>query len=278
MAEWWRGRMLGFDLETTSPLPEEARIVTAGISLVGGGEETVLRDWLIRPEGFEIPAEATEIHGVSQELAVAEGMPVVDALGEILSAILDGTDGGVPLVVFNAPYDCTVLDRELRRHMAGSWADDLWRPGERRPAVVVDPATIDRHLDRFRPKRVAAHSLEGCCQVWDAVVDRVDGVHGASVDALAACRLAFRLGQRGQVRRRVRNAEEGRERARLVREWEQVRGDLTQLHAAQARWFAERAEDYERYVRAGDPGRDVLPEPDRVIPRGWPMIEWWSAV
>ena len=35
---WWKGRLCGFDLETTHPNPEEARIVQACVVRVGAGD------------------------------------------------------------------------------------------------------------------------------------------------------------------------------------------------------------------------------------------------
>ncbi|MGW4866231.1 hypothetical protein ACWEO6_33780, partial [Streptomyces sp. NPDC004291] len=60
----WTGHVLGgFDLETTGPEPESARIVSACLAYFAGGQ-LHKRTWLLDP-GCEIPAGATEVHGIT---------------------------------------------------------------------------------------------------------------------------------------------------------------------------------------------------------------------
>ena len=133
-ARWWEGPLVGFDLETTGPDPDTARIVTACI--VEGND---VHEWLVDP-GVEIPAGATAVHGVTTEQARAEGVPADAAVLLILQTLRMYQDAGHPLVAFNASFDFTVLDREARRH----GLDPL------QPAPVVDPFVLDKQLDRYR--------------------------------------------------------------------------------------------------------------------------------
>jgi DNA polymerase-3 subunit epsilon len=72
------------------------------------------RAWLVDP-GVEIPEGATEVHGITTERVRAEGLPTDAAIGEILTALDQALGTSRPLVIFNARYDLTVLDREARR-------------------------------------------------------------------------------------------------------------------------------------------------------------------
>lgn len=255
---WWEGRMLSFDLETTAPDPEDARIVSWALAWVGGGEPTIGKSGIVNP-GVEIPQEAIDVHGITNERARAEGedlASVVPWLADLLLAYLD-----LPLVIFNARYDLTVLDRELRRLGAPA---GLYGFG-----AVFDPIVCEKHLDRYRPKRVASHSLEDCCRVWKV---KLDGAHDATFDAIAAARLTYRLGKDGRVIRRARDEDEREELIGLTREWERVRHDLDALQEWQQRIAAEEAERLEAYFHAGDPRKDVPPQPDRLCPRDWPLI------
>ena len=66
---------------------------------------------MIRPEGFEIPAEAARVHGITDAEARREGIPVKDALEQFRRAL-----GGVGLVVgHNVEFDLRVLDAECAR-------------------------------------------------------------------------------------------------------------------------------------------------------------------
>lgn len=253
---WWQGRIVGFDLETTAPQPEDARIVSAAIAFCGGGEETRTMTWLVDP-GVEIPDAAAEIHGITTERARAEGDDAAAAVAEILLALSDMTPEGAPLAIFNARYDLTVLDREARRH-------GLNPLGTGRPFCVVDPFVIDKQLDRYRG---GSRKLDAICEHYDAVLD---GAHDAAHDAIAAARVAYRIGQRGEVKRRVRNAQEGREKAALAREWEACRHDLARLHEAQTRWALAERDRFAEYKRSiGE--HDIA---ERVAAaRGWPVLE-----
>ncbi len=111
---WTDGVLAGLDLETTSADPTEARIVTASVVLAGHHLGLVKRSWLVDP-GVEIPAEATAIHGITTEQARREGRPDREAVPAIAGLVAELWRTGIPVVIYNATYDLTVLDRELRR-------------------------------------------------------------------------------------------------------------------------------------------------------------------
>lgn len=66
---------------------------------------------IIKPEGFEIPAEVTKIHGISQKRALAEGKSVKDALGGFLYAL----DYAEILVAHNVAFDEGIVGSEYAR-------------------------------------------------------------------------------------------------------------------------------------------------------------------
>lgn len=84
----WHGEPLaGFDLETTGTEPLEARIVTAAVVEVRGGEVIRQRTWLADP-GIRIPAQASAVHGISSERAASEGRPARDVVAEIAQVLM----------------------------------------------------------------------------------------------------------------------------------------------------------------------------------------------
>lgn len=169
--------MLALDLETTAVDVETARVVTACVAWVNLPEPEAPISWLLDP-GVDIPEETTAIHGITTEYAREHGKQPRGVLAAIREKVISAWELGYPVVAFNAAYDLTVLDRELRRH-------DL--PGIDVHGLVVDPLVLDRHLDRFRrgPRKLTA-----MCAHYDV---RLDGAHDATQDALAAARLAWRL-------------------------------------------------------------------------------------
>lgn len=206
---WWEGPLVGFDLETTGPDPDTARIVTACILVHDPDHPTdVVRswNWLVNP-GVTIPDEATAVHGITTQRAVEDGQDPTSAIGSIITTLYGFS---LPMVAFNAAFDFTVLDREARRH--GIQPLD--------PEPVVDPFVLDKQADRYRRgsrKLVDVSAHYG--------VDLTDA-HTADADALAAVHVARAIGRQ---HRPPANAHH--------------------LHVGQIAWRAEQCESLQDYLR-----------------------------
>ena len=219
-ASWWHA--LGvFDLETTGIDVETARIVTAHVGLIDASGATVAHgEWLADP-GIEIPEQASAVHGISTERARAEGRPAADVVAEIVAAIRAVFARGVPLVVYNAPYDLTLLDREARRH----GVEPLGEVSE--IGCVVDPLVIDKAVDTYRKGK---RTLEAAAGVYGV---SLDDAHDAGADAVAAGRVAQAMAARYPDRLDV---------------------PVTELHDLQIGWCASQADSFQQYMRrAKDP-------------------------
>ncbi len=68
-------------------------------------------DLIVKPDGFEIPAEASAIHGISQERALKEGIPIRKALDMFIQACERSTI----LVAHNLKYDHSITAAEMIR-------------------------------------------------------------------------------------------------------------------------------------------------------------------
>lgn len=248
MTAWWQGRMAAFDVESTGVDYETDRIVTAAVALCGGGLETRTVSLMADP-GIEIDEGASLVHGITTEQARAEGEPAAQVVAAVLDALRPAVERGWPIVAFNARFDLTMLDREARRY-------DLEPLGD---VLVVDPLVIDKHLHRYRR---GSRKLDAQCEHYAVVLDEA---HEAAADAVAAARVAYRIGQRGQVIRRARTTADAVELAAMQREWEAMRSDLPKLHAAQVRWAAEQAASLEDYFRS----KGTLESP---VERAWPVV------
>ena len=177
----WRNEpMCGLDFETDSPDPEDARIVTAcvGFASPDGWEPTTWTLKTTRPT----PAGAQNIHGITTEHADSAGIDHAAGLVEIRDALRGAWQAGTPVVGWNVVYDLTVLDRELRRHNLGGLSID---------GPVIDGLVLDKAVDRYRKGSrklvdVAAHYG----------VELGGDAHSAEADALAACRIVWKIGRR----------------------------------------------------------------------------------
>jgi len=181
---WADEPMTAFDIESTGVDTESARIVTASVVTIVGSTPRV-RSWLTDVDGEEIPAEATAVHSITTEHARAHGTPAAKAIVEIRDALVESMYEGRPLVIFNAPYDLTLLDRECRRHGIEPLG------AARVPLRVIDPLVIDRATSRRKGSRklvdVARHHR---------VTLTEDEAHTSAGDCMAAARVAWCLGKR----------------------------------------------------------------------------------
>lgn len=215
---WHRELLVGFDLETTGTDPFSSRIVTAAVTEVKDGEPVRRREWLVNP-GIPIPAGATAVHGITTEHAAAYGSPAAGSADQIAANLAGYWAKGVPVVVYNAPFDLSLLAAELRRYGLPPLGERL---GGGDIGPVVDPLIIDRSLDRYRKGK---RTLEAACAVYGVALD---GAHEAGADALAAVRVAYALAER------------------FPRE---CAGGPWELHRAQATWYTAWAADYGAWLR-----------------------------
>ncbi|HEY3480949.1 MAG TPA: exonuclease domain-containing protein [Streptomyces sp.] len=244
MPRWYEGPLAAFDTETTGVDVEHDRIVSAALVVQRRpGQTPDVSRWLVDP-GIPVPESARAIHGLSADFLRRHGRhpgPVVEELARELAAC---SAAGIPLVVMNAPFDLTLLDRELKRHRAVAlsayFAGPAW--------CVVDPRVLDKHLDRYRKGR---RTLTDLCAYYGVTLD---DAHDAAADAAASLALVRAVGRRFADRLDPLSTAE--------------------LHARQAVWHAGQARGLQAwFARNGsgehcDPAWPLRPEPTthRVIP------------
>ena len=210
---WHDGPLAALDFETTGVDPLRDRVVSFALMT-----DEDAHQGLVDP-GVPVPPAASSIHGL--DAGALRGAPSsVVAIAVVARWVDRLIDRGVPLVVFNASYDLTMLAAECRRH--GVTEPDWWR------LVVVDPYLVD---SRLAPRRRGQRRL---VDVAERLGVRLDAAHDAQADARAALEVA-----RVQADRHLELA------------------DLTarQLMAQQQRWFSAKAESWNRW--AIDHGRGL---------------------
>ncbi|MCX5209242.1 exonuclease domain-containing protein [Kitasatospora sp. NBC_00240] len=184
--QWFTGPLASFDTETTGVDVETDRIVSAALVVqLAPGAVPQATTWLADP-GVPIPDGARAVHGITDERVRAEGRPARTVVAEVARALGEQARAGTPVVVMNAPYDLTLLDRELRRHRGITLADCLG-PAE---LVILDPRVLDKHVDRYRKGR---RTLTDLCAHYGV---ELAGAHDAAADATAAMDLVRILAAR----------------------------------------------------------------------------------
>lgn len=189
---WAKGPWLGVDFESTGVDPLTARIVTACVAYRSESDSGWTKQWLADAGGEEIPAGATEIHGITTERARAEGQPVIDVAEAVREHLQAAWADGLPVVAMNAVYDLTLLNAELVR--AGHRELSIDGP-------VLDPLVIDRHIDRYRRGK---RTLTALCEHYGVPLTAAApgegatlaaGAHDATADVLGALRVLWRIGK-----------------------------------------------------------------------------------
>lgn len=214
------GQLGVFDLETTGIDVDTARIVSACIAILSAEGRVVARwDWVADP-GVEIPEGASAVHGITTERARSEGRAAQEVIAEIAQTLRVLFALGTPLVVYNAPYDLTLLDRECRRHLL-----EPLHP----PIPVIDPLVLDKAVDRYRKGK---RTLEATAELYGVALD---DAHDAGSDAIAAGRVAQALASAFP---------------------EELDVPMADLHGRQEIWYAEQAASFGDYIRRmkGDDG------------------------
>ncbi|MFE7012474.1 3'-5' exonuclease [Streptomyces sp. NPDC057651] len=233
MTCWYEGPLAAFDTETTGVDVESDRIVSAAIVVqdAAGSRPRVSR-WLVNP-GVPVPAGATEVHGLTDEHLQRNGRWPAPVMEEIARLLGEQAAAGRPLVVMNAPFDLTLLDRELRRHRASA----LGRYMESSSLCVLDPRVLDKHLDRYRKGR---RTLTDLCAHYEV---ELEDAHDAAADAQASLDVVRAVGRRFASRlERLSPAE---------------------LHTLQAVWHAAQARGLQAwFARSGNP---------ETVDPAWPM-------
>ncbi|HET9144117.1 DNA polymerase III subunit epsilon [Actinophytocola sp.] len=227
-APWLDGRIHAFDLETTGIDVENDRIVT-GTWLTGsadGLESTT--NWLVDP-GVEIPKQASDVHGVTTEYAREHGGDPREAVGQMVELLCQAWVAREPVVIYNAPYDLTLLDREMRRqdwpgYPEGLLASPVDEDGNVCPPLVVDPLVCDKRLEKYVRGKGGRKLVNACARYGIVLTD--EEAHTSQGDTTAAWRLAWKMAHRMPISGMT----------------------LHELQEAQRDWHRAQARDFANYL------------------------------
>lgn len=211
---WARQGFLVLDTETTGTDVETALIASISCGMVEPGAPSAA---VITTEyiAVDMPEAASAVnHLTTALLAERATRPAQAVLSTYADMIGEAMAAGIPVVIANAPYDLTVLDRDCRRHGAAPLTVAY---------PVVDPIVLDKRAVKYR-RRVSAtqgaRQLKTLAQVhgvgWDDAL-----AHTSEYDALQAGRVVWQILRGFPALARM---------------------SLPELHAAQVDWYAEQAD------------------------------------
>lgn len=219
MSDGWAGPLLGFDTETTGTRAASDRLVQAALVEQRGHRQHV-RTWLADP-GIEIPEAAQHVHGISTEQARREGRDRAQVIAEVVGYLEKAARAGVPIVIYNARFDLTLIEAEARRVGVTPLTERLGAL-----PFIIDPLVLDRSLDRWRKGN---RQLGTLADFYDVRVD--EALHDAAADVRqtlavwdAMCRAHPTLTEQSPTQLMEMQADAHRQWAQSFGDWLRKKG------------------------------------------------------
>lgn len=175
--------LLSLDTETTGVDPWVSSVVTCNMTYDYLDKEPYVCDWLINP-GVEIPQGASDVHGITNEIAQEKGMPPEIGLASIAEHLNLWHMQGYPIVVYNAAFDLTLLRAEFDRYDI-----KCINPFDK----VIDPLVLDKQLDKYRKGK---RQLTVTASHYGITLENA---HSADADSLASVKIARALGRKYRI-------------------------------------------------------------------------------
>lgn len=194
---------LFYDTETTGlPLfkepsehPDQPHIVQLGALLVDLDTRIVhsTLDVIIRPEGWTIPAEVTAIHGISTDLAMAVGVPEIEAVGMLLELWYRAACR----IGHNEQFDARIVRIALMRHYPAAQGEsviaDVWKAGAAKctqqistPILKLPPTA------KMKAAGFLKHKSANLGEAYAHFMGKpLEGAHSAIVDVRACMDVFF---------------------------------------------------------------------------------------
>lgn len=186
--------ILVFDTETTGfanfkndHKSQTARLVQfAGILFDESQQRIATYQSLVQPDGFEIPKEASDVHGITTEYAQQFGVPISYTLDWLFNILIQFE----PLVVaHNIQFDKLIVDSEF------------YRAGYVVNSAFTDLDTFCTMLEATKfcaiPGRYGKPKWPKCTEAYSILCGKeLVGAHGALQDAEATAEIYFELKRR----------------------------------------------------------------------------------
>lgn len=165
---------LFFDTETTG-LPKDYNAPSSDLDnwscrlvqlswIMKDDNQTLLSqgDFIIKPEGFEIPVESSQIHGITTEIAKEKGVDLKKAVYYFLGACRMAD----LIVGHNVNYDMHVVGAELIRTWGKDYIETL--PTADTMLASIDLCKIPGRYGYKYPKLMELHNKLFGCEFEDA--------------------------------------------------------------------------------------------------------------
>jgi len=186
---------LVYDFETSGlPLfsepsehPGQPHIVQVGAQLVNLDTRIVVQslDVIVRPDGWTIPDEVSQIHGITTEMAMDLGVPE----GLAVEMLLELWKPEAPRlrIGHNQQFDARIMRIGLMRHMADRWKEgmaDRWKEGKAAcTQILATPILKLPPTDKMKAAGRGHNKPANLREAYEYFTGRpLSGAHNAMVD------------------------------------------------------------------------------------------------
>ncbi|MDA0596036.1 MAG: exonuclease domain-containing protein [Chloroflexi bacterium] len=112
---WTDTPVMVLDFETTSADPCTTRPVQIGYAIFDPSDNSFTNELnSIVATGVRSHWQALKVHGITDARILEEGVPVKEAFESFIETITKYSD--YPIMMYNAPFDFTILNQECKRH------------------------------------------------------------------------------------------------------------------------------------------------------------------
>ena len=147
------------------------------------------RNFIIKPEGYTIPKDATDIHRITTERAMQEGVDLKTSLIDFQNLVSQATF----LVAHNIDFDEKIIGAEFHRKLGN---DPL--PKKKRFCTMKNPMII--HFCAIPPKRNGSYKWPKLSELhYKLFKKQFEEAHDASVDIAATAKCFFALKEKGVI-------------------------------------------------------------------------------
>lgn len=194
-------KALFYDTETSglpdwsepSESPNQPHIVEAAALVVDLDTRLVIgsMNMIVRPDGWEIPADVAALHGITTERALEVGSSEETVLG-VLLGLWRGTDARI---AHNESFDQRIVRIGIKRLLADEVVAEQWKMGRTEctqklatPIMKLPPTAKMMAAKRFHPKSA---NLAEAYEFFTG--KKLEGAHSAMVDVQACMEVYFAI-------------------------------------------------------------------------------------
>jgi len=187
--------ILFYDNETTGPPnwntaidgDDQPHIVQIGALLVDVETKEVLKelDVIVKPEGWEIPQDTIEVHGITNEHALEVGIPEKEAITRLLDMLHSAE--GVQRVAYNRTFNKRIIRIGLKRFFTEE-VQDIWAEKDDHDCAML----MAKGICRIEPKDRYGYKNPNLSEAYKFFTsEELEVAHNALVDTKAAMKVYF---------------------------------------------------------------------------------------